>query len=462
MKQVIKPMYQAKDIKPLLTVVGDSSYAGVDGRLVEAIDTGKLGLRLEEVIQLPDLEGPNDLGIATIRAHPSGSGVIFVSDQRGLIYRIENGGAQVYLNIRDHVSNFQSGPGIATGLGSFIFHPNFLENGLLYITHAETYLDQEPDFAVYADTQKAVVQWVLGEWKVEDIESHTFKGSHRELIRLHAPNFGHGAQDLGFVPNLDKNDSEYGLLYFGYGDGGVNNLKKPELCGHSKSFLGTILRIDPQGSNSNNGKYGIPGDNPFADSEDPEVVREIYALGFRNPHRMCWDPLNDFAMLATDIGESNIEEINLIKNGGHYGWPYKEGIFGINTLIDPKRVFKIDGNTTDDFIDPIKMYDHQDGNAISGGFVYDGSSPLLYGKYIFGDIVNGRLFYTDRLQEANDPKIHELLILHDSKRTSLRELTGLKRMHLRVWYDAYQKIPYVTTKTNDKIYKIVDVEESSI
>ena len=61
-------------------------------------------------------------------------------------------------------------------------------------------------------------------------------------------------------------------------------------------------------------------------------------------------------------------------------------------------------------IDPIKgtngtlEYDHGDGIAITGGFVYHGHAiPELDGKYIFGDLAlrggppraDGRLFYAD-------------------------------------------------------------------
>lgn len=47
--------------------------------------------------------------------------------------------------------------------------------------------------------------------------------------------------------------------------------------------LGTILRIDLLGANSANGKYGIPGSNPFA--KKAGALGEIYAYGLRNPQR---------------------------------------------------------------------------------------------------------------------------------------------------------------------------------
>ncbi|HEA70161.1 MAG TPA: hypothetical protein ENI07_25610 [Desulfobacterales bacterium] len=48
--------------------------------------------------------------------------------------------------------------------------------------------------------------------------------------------------------------------------------------------------------------------------------------------------------------------------------------------------------------DPIAQYDHDEGTAVIGGFVYRGSGiSALQGRYIFGDLsktgANGRLFY---------------------------------------------------------------------
>ena len=80
--------------------------------------------------------------------------------------------------------------------------------------------------------------------------------------------------------------------------------------------LGSLLRIDPAGNNSNNGQYGIPGDNPFASSET--ALNEIYAFGFRNPFRFSFDAATGLLVLA-DVGQNDIEEVNVIQAGGNYG-----------------------------------------------------------------------------------------------------------------------------------------------
>ena len=317
--------YQSKlyNIEPL-SIDKMNNAAGLTGRLVAPIKKSGLKIVLEDVVQLPLLTVSTDLGVVTLRAHPAGDGTLFASDQHGVIYRIKDGKAEIFLDVRTQVKDFQSGPGIATGVGSFDFHPDFLNNGLIYISHAETFKGQQADYVI-SDSLKSEVQWVIGEWKMDDVQKTVFTGTHRELLRLHAPTFAHGCQDIAFIPGLKKGDPDYGLLYFGYGDGGSNNIKHPELGHHLKSFLGTIMRIDPAGTNSRNGKYGIPASNPFANEKDPLDRKRNLCLGFRNPHRLAWDTGNGNRMLATDIGEANIEELNIIENGGDYGWPNREG-----------------------------------------------------------------------------------------------------------------------------------------
>jgi glucose/arabinose dehydrogenase/mono/diheme cytochrome c family protein len=443
------------DIKPLVVDVPAVHAGGMSGTLVATPRKSGLKIELQDVIKLPRLPySTPELGIATMRPHPSGDGRLFVSDQGGIMYVISHGKAEVYLDMRKLIKDFHIGPGIATGLGSFDFHPDFLHNGLLYITHAEKFHGQRADYSV-TDSARSEVQWVLAEWKVDDVNANKFSGTHRELLRLHAPTYGHGAQDLQFIPGLDKGDPDYGLLYWGYGDGGSNNLHRPELGHNLRSFLGTIMRLDPRGHNSRNGQYGIPPDNPFAQEKDPDVVREIWAYGFRNPHRMAWDVAHGKRMLTTDIGESNVEELNIIEKGGDYGWPNCEGNFRIYTREDLKTVYPLARADEGLYKRPFAVYDHTAGNAISGGFVYDGTIEALRGKYIFGDVVNGKLFYVNLGSDLSDSTVYELTVIRDGKETSLRELSHEKRMHLRIAYDRFSKEMYVMTKVDGMIRRIV-------
>jgi glucose/arabinose dehydrogenase len=160
--------------------------------------------------------------------------------------------------------------------------------------------------------------------------------------------------------------------------------------------LGKILRIDPLGRNSANGKYGVPADNPFVGKAGAD---EIYAYGFRNPYRMSFDQKTG-KLWAGDVGQNDIEEIDVVVKGGNYGWPIKEGTFLFDTgngrpAPDTGKgfVFQNSPGQPAGLIDPIAQYDHVDGVglpeirvSVIGGFVYRGDKvKQLRGKYVFGD-----------------------------------------------------------------------------
>jgi hypothetical protein len=144
-------------------------------------------------------------------------------------------------------------------------------------------------------------------------------------------------------------------------------------------------------------------------------VDEIYAYGFRNPFRFSFDPTTD-KMIVGDVGQNNVEEIDVVQSGKNYGWNKKEG----SLLFNPAN-----GSVSPDpapnpaLINPIAEYSHRDGTAVIGGFVYRGSAlPALVGKYVFGELSKnfsapgGRLFFLDSLarnavqefQLGNDPR----------------------------------------------------------
>jgi hypothetical protein len=117
-------------------------------------------------------------------------------------------------------------------------------------------------------------------------------------------------------------------------------------------------------------------------------------------------------MFALDIGMNHIEEINIVHNGGNYGWMARDGHWengivrpgGSLDQLFPLPADVLDGRTRDGFLYPVAMYDHDEGVAISGGFAYTGTIPALRGKFVFGDINRGRVFAADTaaLKAADD------------------------------------------------------------
>jgi glucose/arabinose dehydrogenase len=71
----------------------------------------------------------------------------------------------------------------------------------------------------------------------------------------------------------------------------------------------------------------VPADNPFVNR--PGAVGEIWGFGFRNPFRFSFDSRSG-ALFVGDVGQNDIEEVDVVVRGGNYGWNFKEGLFHIN------------------------------------------------------------------------------------------------------------------------------------
>ncbi|EDY82234.1 Cytochrome c subfamily, putative [Verrucomicrobiia bacterium DG1235] len=438
-------------------------------RLIPAVEKSNLIIELEDFAQIPRLPNrPAYKGIAFMRPDPREDNAYFVSELMGLLYRLKDDKLTTFLDVREHFSRFVYEPGVATGLGSFAFHPDFSNNGIFYTTHAEIRhgspainADDIPDDA--PEGVSPPLEWTLSEWRLDQINAPTFAGTRSEILRFVTPTTAHGSQEIDFSPVSDLTDPDYGMLYIACGDGGSINLKRPDMAGHPHAILGAIMRIDPMGTNAANGQYGIPPDNPFANSSDPLVHQEIWAYGFRNPHRFTWDDSPKPRMIAVDIGESNVEEINIIEPGGSYGWGVAalEGTTHIDPIVDAKIVR---GATPEELAGtqlPHAQYDHIDGSAITGGFVYRGPLKALQGKYIFGDIVNGRIFYMNWDASLRDRSIYELNIIQDGVITDIRKLSKVDRAHLRFAYDDRSGDLFILTKDDGKIRRISNAYEAT-
>jgi len=125
------------------------------------------------------------------------------------------------------------------------------------------------------------------------------------------------------------------MLYISVGDGGNADDEGPGHVpgGNAQSLaagnvLGKVLRIDPHGHNSANGQYGIPADNPFVGKAGAD---EIWAYGFRNPYRFSFDRHHG-RLIVGEVGQNDIEEVDVVRRGGNYGWPVKEGTFLFNSV----------------------------------------------------------------------------------------------------------------------------------
>src|SRR6185295_16443235 len=182
------------------------------------------------------------------------------------------------------------------------------------------------------------------------------------------------------------------------------------------SAFGKIHRLDPLGTNSANGKYGIPASNPFANDGKDDTLGEIYAYGIRNAQRLFWDSKNG-NMFMSDIGQDTVEKISAVTAGANLGWNIWEGSFkfvsgrpsGID-VSEPRKDPKITYPIVEyGQLDPLL----QSSSAAIGGLVYRNARiPQLNNLLIFGDNPSGEIFYVnaDNLPKGGQDPIRRILL----------------------------------------------------
>lgn len=286
-----------------------------------------------------------------------GSNRIFIVEQQGLIkvFDNEHSVAQsiTFLDITDRVTS-----GGEMGLLGLAFHPNYESNGYFYVNYTaanprRTHISR---FSVNSSNPN-----------LADPNSELI------LITINQPYSNHNGGQVTFGPD--------GYLYIAVGDGGSSG--DPQNNAQNKTtLLGKILRIDVDNSQASL-NYAIPPDNPFAGNVQG-YREEIYAYGMRNPWRFSFD-FETNKLWAGDVGQGQWEEIDIILNGGNYGWRCYEG----------NHEYNISSCSASDYIFPVHEYGHnsQGGYSITGGFVYRGVTvPFLSGKYAYADYVSKRIW----------------------------------------------------------------------
>jgi glucose/arabinose dehydrogenase len=398
--------------------------------VLPSITKGSIAIKLRTVAT--GLAAP-DYGISP----PGDTARLFVLEQKGQILIVQNGAllSTPALNIQSLVSP----PMVITnanderGLLGMAFHPGFNVPTSPGYRTLYTFNSQPIPVGVtptYVAPNNATQGYenAINEWKVSATDPNVIDPlSRREIMTFGKNANNHNGGTIAFGPD--------GYLYLGLGDGGNANdvgTSHLEPGGNAQNLttpLGKMLRINPLLPSliptspdpvSSNGQYRIPTTNPF---QAAGQVKEIFALGLRNPYRFSFHPNGD--LIVADVGQNNVEEIDRVVLGGNYGWPIKEGDFLFNRVTGPGGLVGSVGarsvGAPAGLIDPISgfagslEYDHEDGISITGGFVYHGSRlPELVGKYVFGDLAlhtsptraDGRLFYAD----LTNGKISEFLL----------------------------------------------------
>lgn len=352
-----QPGEQTADIASVLIGSAPKLLSAASGAATDAP-------RIMTVNAFPNLtfEAPVEFTYAS-----DGSNRVYVVEQAGRIKSFENAAsvksAVLVLDIRKRVSY-----GGEMGLLGLAFHPDFKSNGYFYVNY----------------TKDSPRETVVSRFKITNGVADP--NAETVLFTFAQPYSNHNGGKLAFGPD--------GFLYVATGDGGSGG--DPKNNGQNKqAWLGKILRIDV--NSTGKGHYGIPADNPFKGKAG--LREEIFAYGLRNPWRFSFDAKTG-QLWTGDVGQNEIEEIDIVTKGGNYGWRIREA----DAVYDPSQK----PETT--LIDPIHEYQHgADGNSVTGGYVYRGvANPALQGKYIYGDFGSGRIW---ALTQANGKETANQLLI---------------------------------------------------
>jgi glucose/arabinose dehydrogenase len=336
---------------------GGSSSSSADDQPASAAATGgaaktpptrpeaaRRGVRLVQVGRFTDP--------LYVTAPPGDRQRLFVVEQPGRIMIIRSGRklSRPFLDIRGLVLS-----GGERGLLSLAFAPDYARSGRFYVYYTER-----------SGTESI---WAYRRATADRAD----RSSARLVLRMADPEANHNGGLMIF---------HNGLMYVGTGDGGGANDQHGSR-GNAQSLsslLGKILRIDPRASSGR--PYSIPASNPFAGRAGARG--EIYAYGLRNPWRFSFDRANGNLVIG-DVGQDAVEEIDFERagraRGANFGWRPWEGRRRNFDERAPGAVF------------PVITHTHDSGFcSITGGYIVrDRSVPSLYGRYVYGDLCEGRI-----------------------------------------------------------------------
>ncbi|MGO3126835.1 MAG: PQQ-dependent sugar dehydrogenase [Luteimonas sp.] len=207
---------------------------------------------------------------------PDGS--VLITEKSGVLKHVTLPGGEVR-GISGVPAVANAGQG---GLGDIKPHPQFAENGIVYLSYAE------------------------------DGEGGRGAAVARARLDLEA-----GAlQDVSViwrqVPKVDGN-GHYGHRIAFDGDGKLwissGERQKFDPSQSMQSNLGKVVRLNDDGS--------VPDDNPFAGKG--EVASQVWSLGHRNPLGLAFDTQG--RLWNSEMGPAGGDELNLVKRGANYGYP---------------------------------------------------------------------------------------------------------------------------------------------
>ncbi len=233
-----------------------------------------------------------------------------------------------------------------SGLNDVVLHPQFEQNGYIYLTYHKPLPDNQSAMAL-----------ARGRW------------NGKALI---------GTEDL-FVTDTGAGDRS--RMVFGpdgtiYMSTAGNDPQDPNTHG------GKILRLRDDG--------GVPADNPFVGM--PNHKPEVFTLGHRTTLGLAVHPVTG-DIWQNENGPNGGDEINVLKAGANYGWP----------LVSLGRTYQGPWHSQkfqrDGFEDPLVYWTPS--IAISGMAFYTGDAlPKWKGDVFVGSMRTGEIIGTGHIERV--------------------------------------------------------------
>jgi len=210
---------------------------------------------------------------------------LLITEKSGDLIHFKNGNKTIISNLPEIKVQGQG------GLMDIALHPDYENNGWLYITYAS-------DKGEGNGANTALMRCKLENNALVD----------KKVLYKASPNSKRG-QHFGSRIEFDNE----GYLYFSIGDRGNRDVNPQNI----ERDCGKVYRINTDGS--------IPADNPFV--RDNNAKKAIFSYGHRNIQGMARHPETG-EIWTHEHGPKGGDEINIVEAGKNYGWPVIS--YGVN------------------------------------------------------------------------------------------------------------------------------------
>jgi glucose/arabinose dehydrogenase len=305
-------------------------------------------------------------------------GRMFLWTMQGVVRVVKNGQllATPFVDISNRVNSAGD-----RGLLGLAFHPNFAENGWVYLLYSYEHAGNPNSTAARTSRLTRVTA---------DPNNPDVALPNSEVVLLGTlgvppcSNYGAGADcipadwDSHVIGTLRF--ASDGTLFVSNGDSASYNapdalaLRVLDL----NSYAGKILRVNDDGT--------APRGNPFDDGTN-SIRSKVWSYGLRNPYRFTLHPVTDEPYIA-DVGWNSFEEFNSGR-GANFGWPCYEGA---GPQPQYQSAFAECRNLPASAVTPpLYTYGRSEGaTAIAGPFYTGNRYPAVYaGSWFVADYTSG-------------------------------------------------------------------------